>query len=100
MRRPTTSPRSGSADARIATMMVIFAVEMAYARPEWSAVLEGFVPRAEMKYGFASWEAKSFGPLDPARMLRIAIPGVTALILGLQTLLSSFFLSILGLRRR
>ena len=51
-------------------------------------------------YGFASWEAKSFGPLDPARMLRIAIPGVTALILGLQTLLSSFFLSILGLRRR
>ncbi len=51
-------------------------------------------------YGLTSWKAQSFGPLDPVRMLRIAIPAVTALVLGFQILLSSFFLSILGLRRR
>ena len=29
-------------------MMVIFALELAYARPDWAAVLAGFVPRAEI----------------------------------------------------
>lgn len=32
----------------IATMIVIFALELAYARPEWAAVLSGFAPRAEV----------------------------------------------------
>lgn len=51
-------------------------------------------------YGLVWWRAESFGPMDPVHLLRITIPGVTALALGLQILLSSFFLSILGLRRR
>jgi manganese transport protein len=32
----------------IATMIAIFALEMVYARPDWSGVLAGFVPRAEV----------------------------------------------------
>src|SRR3989442_4554981 len=51
-------------------------------------------------YAVAFWDEHSFGPLDPARTLRFVIPAVTSLMLGCQILLSSFFLSILGLRRR
>lgn len=32
----------------IATMMVIFAIELVYARPDWFGVLAGFVPKAEI----------------------------------------------------
>ena len=48
----------------------------------------------------AQWKARHFGDLDYAHTMRWVIPGVTLTALGFQTLLSSFFLSILGLRRR
>src|SRR6185312_6870823 len=51
-------------------------------------------------YAVVFWDKHSFGPLDPARTLRFVIPAVTSLMLGCQIVLSSFFLSILGLRRR
>ena len=51
-------------------------------------------------YAVLFWDEHSFGQLDPARTLRFVIPAVTALMLGCQIILSSFFLSILGLRRR
>lgn len=51
-------------------------------------------------YAYWFWDRLSFGNLDPALTMRIVIPSVTALTLGCQTLFSSFFLSILGLRRR
>jgi glycosyltransferase involved in cell wall biosynthesis len=50
-------------------------------------------------YALTSWEAQAFGPLDPSRTLRLVIPAATLITLGLQTILSSFFLSILGLKR-
>jgi glycosyltransferase involved in cell wall biosynthesis len=50
--------------------------------------------------GLAYWRAHHFGPLDPEQALRIVIPGVVALTLGFQTILSSFFLSVLGMSRR
>lgn len=50
-------------------------------------------------YALSFWSATSFGPLDPSQTLRLVIPAVTAIALGLQTVLSSFFLSILGLER-
>jgi glycosyltransferase involved in cell wall biosynthesis len=50
-------------------------------------------------YALSFWSATSFGPLDPSRTLRLVIPAVTLIALGLQTVLSSFFLSILGLQR-
>ena len=46
------------------------------------------------------WARGSYGPLDPVRMLRLVMPAVFALTLGVQITTSSFFLSILGLRRR
>jgi glycosyltransferase involved in cell wall biosynthesis len=47
-----------------------------------------------------NWGVEQFGRLDPSRMLRLVMPSVFALTLGVQTICSSFFLSILGLRRR
>ena len=45
-----------------------------------------------------NWREQSFGHLDPRQMLRAVIPSALALTLGCQVALSSFFLSILGLR--
>lgn len=50
-------------------------------------------------YALSTWGATSFGRLDPSRTLRLVIPAATLITLGLQTVLSSFFLSILGLKR-
>jgi glycosyltransferase involved in cell wall biosynthesis len=46
------------------------------------------------------WRQHEFGPLDYAHTMRWVIPGATFTMLGFQTILSSFFVSILGLRRR
>jgi hypothetical protein len=43
---------------------------------------------------------KGIGDLDYVHTMRWVIPGATLTTLGFQTTLSSFFLSILGLRRR
>ncbi len=48
----------------------------------------------------SSWEAHSFGALDPSHTLRLVVPAALLIQLGIQTVLSSFFLSVLGLRRR
>ena len=48
----------------------------------------------------SGWAKGSFGELDPAHMLRVVMPSVFSLTLGVQIVCSSFFLSILGLRRR
>jgi hypothetical protein len=47
-----------------------------------------------------AWGERSFGALDPTRTLRTVIPAVTCITLGCQIVLSSFFVSVLGLRRR
>ena len=49
---------------------------------------------------FVRWWGADFGPLDYRATLRLSIPGVMFTGLGVQTVLSSFFASILGLRRR
>jgi len=50
-------------------------------------------------FGLSYWQSRHFGLLDPEKTLRIVIPGFIALTLGVQTILSSFFLSVLGLAR-
>jgi hypothetical protein len=45
------------------------------------------------------WSRLDFGPLDPDHMLRVVMPSVFSLTLGVQVVFSSFFLSILSLRR-
>lgn len=44
------------------------------------------------------WKGAHFGPLDYSANLRRLIPGATITILGLQTIFSSFHLSVLGLK--
>jgi hypothetical protein len=48
----------------------------------------------------SGWGSKSFGPLDPTHTMRLVIPTVTSLMLGVEIVLSSFFLSILGMKRK
>ena len=50
-------------------------------------------------YAFGVWGQHDFGTLNPAETMPILIPGVTCLALGIQTIFSSFFLSILGLKQ-
>ena len=46
------------------------------------------------------WRLTGYGRLDYASTMRWVIPGSTLTALGFQTLLSSFFVSILGMKRR
>ncbi len=46
------------------------------------------------------WRAVGFGPLDYGYTMRWVIPGVTLTALGFQTILSSFYMSVLTLSRR
>ncbi len=51
-------------------------------------------------FAVSDWAKESFGELDPQHTLRIVMPSVFALTLGVQVIFSSFFLSILELKRR
>jgi hypothetical protein len=46
------------------------------------------------------WRRTGFGHLDYAHTMRFVIPGATLTALGVQIVLSSFFISILGMRRK
>ena len=50
-------------------------------------------------YAVSSWGQAAFAGLDPSVTMRVVLPAVTALILGLQAIFSSFFFSVLGLSR-
>ncbi len=49
---------------------------------------------------FWQWRATGFGDLNYAASMRWVIPGATLTVLGFQTILSGFFISILGLARK
>ncbi|NJK68264.1 MAG: glycosyltransferase family 2 protein [Microcoleus sp. CSU_2_2] len=51
-------------------------------------------------FSLTTWSETAFGILDPSKTLRLVIPSLTCLTVGLQMVLSSFFLSVLGLKRR
>jgi glycosyltransferase involved in cell wall biosynthesis len=46
------------------------------------------------------WRLAGFGRLEYSHTMRWVIPGVTLTTLGFQTILSSFFMSVLGMKRR
>jgi glycosyltransferase involved in cell wall biosynthesis len=46
------------------------------------------------------WRVTGYGALDYGSTMRRVIPGMMLTVLGFQTVLSSFYLSILGLRRK
>ncbi|MCA3279972.1 MAG: glycosyltransferase family 2 protein [Roseomonas sp.] len=47
----------------------------------------------------AQWGARDFGALQGAGVMRVAIPSVTAMLLGLQLAFGAFFLALLGMMR-
>jgi glycosyltransferase involved in cell wall biosynthesis len=48
-------------------------------------------------YSLYYWMDHAFGPLHPTQMMRVLIPSVTVLVLGLQLIFASFFMSLLRL---
>ncbi len=46
------------------------------------------------------WRLRGWGTLDYSHTMRWVVPGVTLTALGFQTVLASFFTSLLGMRRR
>jgi glycosyltransferase involved in cell wall biosynthesis len=46
------------------------------------------------------WRIQDFGDLDYSSTMRLVVPGVTLTALGFQTMLSSFFASVLSMHRR
>jgi glycosyltransferase involved in cell wall biosynthesis len=51
-------------------------------------------------YGFIHWGSSDFGALDARDAVRLAVPAATLSVLGFETIMGSFFLSVLGLSRR
>ncbi len=51
-------------------------------------------------YAMYLWHAAGFGNLSPTRMLRLTLPSATLIMLGVEAIFASFFLSLLGLNRR
>jgi glycosyltransferase involved in cell wall biosynthesis len=51
-------------------------------------------------YAVFLWHATGFGHLSPTHMLRVTLPSATLLMLGVEVIFGSFFLSLLGLNRR
>ena len=47
-----------------------------------------------------TWAQADFGALSYARMMRVAIPGTLFMVLGFQTIFSSFFGSVLGMGKK
>lgn len=51
-------------------------------------------------YGFSIWQNLNYGDLDTSSTLRIVIPAVFTILLGIQIILFSLFFSILGLKNK
>lgn len=63
-----------------------------------AGILIGAVGLAFLAAAILKWRAANFGIISYPDSLRLVIPAVTCLTLGIQTLFSSFFLSILELK--
>ena len=83
-------------DADFVNMFKVFTLERGLIAGAFSALIGATL------IGIAtfSWIQTGFGALDSHHTLRLVVPGVLFLMLGVQTILGSFFLSILGLKRK
>ena len=74
-----------------------------YFRLETGLAMGGLLVAAGTGLGLYSlfvWDIHHFGPLDPTRVVRLVASTIALFTLGVEITLSSFFLSILGLRRK
>lgn len=47
-------------------------------------------------FATAAWRNVAYGPLDASTSMRVVIPSVVTAMIGVQTIIGSFFLSLLG----
>lgn len=83
------------ADPRVVRFFNFFTLEKGLALGAVAALV-GVVLLA---FAFSLWQQNSFGPLNYARTMRLVIPGVTLIALGIQSILGSFMISIMSIRR-
>jgi hypothetical protein len=81
-------------DPRVDRFFTVFTLERGLAL----GALAAFVGGALLTFAFALWQRNSFGPLDYAQTMRLVIPAVTLIALGIQSILGSFMISILSIR--
>jgi hypothetical protein len=83
-------------DPRITRFLSVFDLEMGLLSGALAIVLGvGLLAGA-----ISQWVRVDFGTLDYAHTMRWVIPGVMLTALGIQTILSGFFTSLLGMKRR
>jgi glycosyl transferase family 2 len=63
-------------------------------------VAAGLVGGVMLLAAFTTWRVRGFGRLDYAETMRLVVPGVTLAVLGYQTILGCFLMSLLTMRRR
>jgi hypothetical protein len=51
-------------------------------------------------YAVTIWSHASFGALSPSSVMRITIPSMTFVALGIQIIFASFYLSLLGVKHK
>jgi glycosyltransferase involved in cell wall biosynthesis len=84
------------ADARVEFALKVVTLE----RGLILGLLLSLIGMAGSIYAFIVWGRTSFGPLVPASMMRVVIPSLTFLAVGIQIVFMSFFLSVLGLKHK
>jgi len=83
-------------DGRVASLLKVLTLE----RGVITGGLLIAIGVAGSVYALTSWGSASYGPISPESMMRITIPSLTALTVGIQVVLGSFFLSVLGLSHK
>jgi hypothetical protein len=83
-------------DERIERFLAIFALETGLLTGLGLCLLGAVL----LVIAALTWKLHHFGALSYPESLRIMIPSVTSIMLGVQTIFSSFFLSLLGLKPR
>ena len=63
-------------------------------------IAAGLVGAVMLLSAVNDWRVRDFGRLDYANTMRTVVPGVTLAVLGYQTILGCFFMSLLTMRRR
>jgi len=82
-------------DPRVERFFKVFTLEKGLALGLAAALLGGIL----LTFAFVQWQQVSFGRLDYGETMRLVIPGVTLIALGIQAILGSFMISIMSIRR-
>jgi len=82
-------------DARVEKVFEVFTLEKGL----WLGALAALGGAALICTAFLTWRQASFGHLNYGQTMRVVIPGVTLIALGIQTILGSFMISIMSIRR-